>query len=317
MSSFSVSFDDPTGAYTKYYDELRTTFTAAGEYWSRHVPGSGSIELEVRFDPSISTIASAASSSVASGQIDGKTIYQQGVASEMMTGVDPNGTAPDAVTTIGASYLDQLWFDPHPMSRSAPVDPGKVDALSVFMHEIGHMIALNGWKDATGALPGTYESTFDAHTALLGSGLAFTGPAAEAAYGGPVPLSRFATGHLGNPGDAAASDLMNGVAFVTGTRYDISALDLAVLKDCGVSVRDAVGQAPAETGSNPLQGAPASEDFDLRHDMLRHLGAKLHHAEARDAADGTHLDPSDVAGLMAALHLHHHHAHADAWLGFG
>jgi hypothetical protein len=238
MSTFSVSFNDPTHAFSQYYGQLESAIAAAGEYWSRYVPGSGSIEVEVRFDPSIPTVASAAATAVSDGEIDGVTVYQQGVASEMMTGVDPNGAAPDAISTIGVSYLDQLWFDPDPMSRSAPVDPTKVDAVSVFTHEIGHMIALNGWKDpASGAMPGPYESSFDAQTAPFEGGLAFVGPAAEAVYGGPVPLSGFAPGHLGRPGDAAASDLMNGVTFYTGTRYAISALDVAIVEDSGVTVR--------------------------------------------------------------------------------
>jgi hypothetical protein len=238
MGTFSVSFNDPTHAFTQYYQELETTITAAGEYWNRYVPDSGSIEVEVRFDSSMPTVASSATTAVAAGQIGGVTVYQQGVASEMMTGVDPNGAAPDAISTIGTSYLNQLWFDPDPMSRSAPVDPTKVDALSVFTHEIGHMIALNGWKDpVSGALPGPYESAFDAHTAPFEGGLAFVGPTAEAVYGGPVPLSNFASGHLGRPGDAAASDLMNGVTFYTGTRYAISPLDIAIVEDSGVTVR--------------------------------------------------------------------------------
>lgn len=246
MSIFSVSFNDPTNAYSDYYENLRSMFEAAGEYWSRYLVGSAPIELEVRFDPSISTIASAAATSVPAGTADGVRVYQQGVASELMTGVDPNGAAPDAISTIGTAYLDRLWFDPDPESRSAPVDPDKVDALSVFMHEIGHMIALNGWKDpATGALPGPYQSTFDAQTSFVDGELAFVGEAAQAVYGGPVPLSLFASGHLGRPGDEAASDLMNGVALRTGTRYEISALDLAIMEDSGVAVREAIPDAPA------------------------------------------------------------------------
>jgi hypothetical protein len=242
MSTFSVSFVDPGQSFSQYYDALKSTIVAAGEYWNRYLPGSGSIELEVRFDASLPTAASAAYTSAVSGQSGGVTVYHQGVAAEMLSGVDPNGAAPDAVTTIGTGYLDQLWFDPDPMSRSAAVEPGKVDALSVFIHEIGHMIAFNGRKDtATGALPGPYQSTFDAQVAASSDGLAFVGSAAQAVHGGPVPVSGGAPGHLGNPGDAVAQDLMNGVAFDAGTRYEISALDVAIMKDCGLAVRQATG----------------------------------------------------------------------------
>jgi Ca2+-binding RTX toxin-like protein len=269
MTSFSVSFTDPTQSFVQYYDELRSTIVAAGEYWSRYLPGSGSIELEVRFDASIPTAASAACTSAYTGQGGGLAIFQQGVAAEMSTGVDPNGAAVDAVTTIGTAYLDQLWFDPDPMSRSAAVDPGKIDALSVFMHEIGHMIALNGWKDTqTGALPGAYESTFDAQTAMSSDGLAFVGAAAQAVYGGPIPISADAPGHFGNPGDAVAQDLMNGVAFETGARYEISALDVAIMRDCGIAVR------AASAGNDTLYGFAGADRLagEAGEDVLRGLG---------------------------------------------
>lgn len=263
MSNFSVSFYDPTRAYSEYYDNLSSTILAAGEYWSRYVPGSGSIEIEVRFDPAIATVASAACTSAPSGSAGGVATYQQGVAAEMMTGVDPNGAAPDGVSTIGTGYLDGLWFDPDPMSRSAEVDPDKVDALSVFMHEIGHMIALNGWKDpATGAMPGPWQSSFDAQTAVVDGGLAFVGASAMEVYGGPVPLTGATSGHLGNPGDAAASDLMNGVAFYTGTRYEISALDVAMVADCGVPVRAATAGNDALygfAGADALRGGKGDD----------------------------------------------------------
>ena len=46
--------------------------------------------------------------------------------------------------------------------------------------------------------------------------------------------------HLGNdvprPGSDLIPDLMNGVVFVRGDRYDISPLDLAIISDTGLAV---------------------------------------------------------------------------------
>jgi hypothetical protein len=348
MSIFSVSFNDPANAYSEFYEDLRSTFEAAGEYWSRYLVGSAPIELEVRFDPSIPTIASAAATSVAAGTADGVRVYHQGVASEMMTGVDPNGAAPDAISTIGTGYLDRLWFDPDHESRSAPVDPGKIDALSVFMHEIGHMIALNGWKDpATGALPGAYQSTFDAKTAVVGDELAFVGEAAQAVYGGPVPLSLFASGHLGRPGDEAASDLMNGVALRTGTRYEISALDVAIMKDAGVAVREPGPGADTLYGfatddrlaggrgndtlhglagddvfvyqgtrHRALDGRDEIRDFETGHDILRLVGIERRDVDILDSREGTVVDLDGGEVLLAGVHGYRSLAEADGWLEF-
>jgi hypothetical protein len=63
----------------------------------------------------------------------------------------------------------------------------------------------------------------------------FTGPQAEIAYGGAVPLTYNDYGHVGNaaprPGRDLIPDLMNGVETHWATRYVPSALDVAILKD--------------------------------------------------------------------------------------
>ena len=49
-----------------------------------------------------------------------------------------------------------------PTRQSAAVPANRTDARSVFLHEFGHAFAFNGWRDGqTGALPGSYQSTFD------------------------------------------------------------------------------------------------------------------------------------------------------------
>ena len=59
-------------------------------------------------------------------------------------------------------------------------------------------------------------------------------------YGGPVPVTFGNVAHIGNdssrPGSDLIPDLMNGVVFFRGTRYDISPLDLAIVADTGLTV---------------------------------------------------------------------------------
>ncbi len=88
------------------------------------------------------------------------------------------------------TYLrNQLWFDPNPTQRTAPVPADKTDAMSVFLHELAHAFAFNGWRDGDHRQPaGDYLSTFDQHVIEDGDILFFNGPEAMRQYGDrPVP----------------------------------------------------------------------------------------------------------------------------------
>ena len=68
-------------------------------------------------------------------------MFEQGAASEVLTGLDPNGAATDATIRIGTGYLtNELWFDPNAFARTAPVPSNKIDAESAFLHEMGHIL---------------------------------------------------------------------------------------------------------------------------------------------------------------------------------
>src|SRR3954462_11318634 len=74
-----------------------------------------------------------------------RDIFEQGAAFEVRTGTDPNGANPDIRIRIGTACLtNQLWFDPHPETRTDPIPANHIDALSVFIHEFGHAFAAIG-----------------------------------------------------------------------------------------------------------------------------------------------------------------------------
>ena len=240
--TYNVTFADPSGPYSSYYPAIAATMQAAGAAWNRYLPGSVSLEVVVTIDPNIPT---ANGSSETSGFVrnDGtRDIFEQGAAFEVRTGTDPNGASPDIGINIGANYLTNvLWFDPHPDTRTDPIPANRVDALSVFIHELGHAFVFNGWMNGTtGVLPATYMSTFDERTQFNGSNFFFTGTNAQATYGAPVPITYGNPFHLGNnsprPGSDLIPDLMNGVVYIYQTRYDISVLDVAIAKDVGVGL---------------------------------------------------------------------------------
>jgi hypothetical protein len=248
--TFQVGFNDTSSAYSSYYGDLQRTISAAGLAWTSHfapAPGDLTLTVGVSF-ASIATANGASATSSLVGTSGSRAIYEQGAAHKLKTGADDNGTAADIVFTVGTSgYLQQeLWFDPDPSARTAPVPSMQTDAMSVFLHEFGHAFGFNGFRDGiTGDLPGAYESTFDTNVTRVagargGPTLFFTGANAVSLYGGPVPLTFGNYAHIGNasPRDGfdLSTDLMNGLFFTRGTRYDISALDLAVMHDVGLPV---------------------------------------------------------------------------------
>jgi hypothetical protein len=239
--SHSITFLGLSDATHPYEQRLSSTIGSALDLWTRHLAGSASFEIEVMLTGDIER---AMAHSLTSGYVHDagpRQVFEQGIAYEIRTGLDPNGSAPDLRILLNGNYLqDELWFDPEPALRSTPVQADKTDAISVFAHELGHALAFNGWSDdSPGGRRLDYGSTWDLNTEYVGSFLYFVGASAMSLYGGPVPVTVGNNWHIGNatgPGADLATDLMNGLAFDRGARYDVSALDLAMLADMGVAL---------------------------------------------------------------------------------
>lgn len=239
--TYSVAFNDPFGQATSLYSAIDSHVGAALATWGSSLTGSANVAVRVDIN---TTTPRATGASVTSGLVRNAgtyNIFEQGLAYELRTGIDPNGAAADVVLTFNPNYLaNELWFDPNPTLRSAAVASNRTDAMSVFLHEFGHAIGFNGWGDAnTGAPPATYRSTWDDLVSYNGTNTFFNGARAMSLYGAPVPITYGNNFHLGNlpgPGANLIPDLMNGVLFNRGTRYNVSNMDLAILSDMGVGV---------------------------------------------------------------------------------
>jgi hypothetical protein len=274
--SFNTTFDASADMLTPEEREAIVWHVqAAGTRWTDavHAPLPSLIEIQISI-ADIPTANGASASTALIDTIDGRETYEQGVAHELFYNEDPTGPGPDGLITFGLDYLrNELWFDPDPFARTAPVPADRTDAMSTILHEFGHIIAYNGWADlATGEPPDTYWSIWDSWMAP-GSAPVFAGPAAVSAWGSAPALTIGNINHWGNPppgigvsvarcvpapvawrwnapvpptcsappsadrprgvtGDAnLIGELMNGVVFYRGTRYDISPLDRAVLQD--------------------------------------------------------------------------------------
>ena len=279
---FHVSFDASADVLTDTERAMiEEHVRRAGERWAEAIgiPTPRYIEIVISIDD-IPTANGGSTTTAFIGMIDGRDTFEQGVARELRLNEDPNMGEPDGHITIGLDYLrNELWFDPDPVLRTAPVPGNRTDAMSTMLHELGHIIAYNGWADLTTGAPNPdYWSIFDSWF-VSGASPVFAGPAATAAWGAPPELTignifhwanaaqqvegaqtrcvaepvfwrwgapvpsvcsvppsadapHGANGTDGSPG--LVNQLMNGVVFYRGTRYDISSLDIGVLRDVGL-----------------------------------------------------------------------------------
>ena len=187
-------------------------------------------------------------------------VQQAGTLIEMKTGVDPNGEAPDMIINIDPDFLKGAFLAPDPNFQEHSHDTRGVprndqaDMINFLLHEMGHGFGIGSDRNTdTGDLPRQVtpglisytETTFDKFIEIHSDGSAwFTGANAEQVYGGPVPVTTLKNGeqyeHFGNESVwnryDAAHDVMSGVGIANGYRYDITDLDIAVMKDIGAPV---------------------------------------------------------------------------------
>ena len=95
--TYSVQINDPDGLVTAEHAALLSNLEAAIGAWARYVGGSGSIEVELLIDDQINSAYGRSETNTSIGQWSGKTLVRDSVPHELMTGIDLNGSTPDAV----------------------------------------------------------------------------------------------------------------------------------------------------------------------------------------------------------------------------
>ena len=95
--NWNVSINDPGLAYQPYYAPIESNLSAALNEWSSHLVSNtpSSIEIEIGFSSSVNRSTGYSATSVYTNTLNGVNIYEQGVASEIRTGIDPNGATRD------------------------------------------------------------------------------------------------------------------------------------------------------------------------------------------------------------------------------
>lgn len=244
---------------------IRDNLLAAADAWTRHLNTASGVRIDVivRFDSSIPRAGGRSLTSSFVHNNGAFDVFEQGLASELRTGIDPNGSTPDVEIILNPNYTtNTLWFDPNPFDSTANIPANRVDGYSVLLHELGHALAFNGWRNVSTGAIGSYASTFDELTVVDDDGFSyFVGDMATTIYRDRVPLTWnnifHVANNLGFPGDDLITDLMNGVILHRARRYDISLLNLAIAYDVGVDVNPAIFIIPTPGSGLLLMGALA------------------------------------------------------------
>lgn len=244
--AYTVSLSDPTNSSQDA--DLLANVRAAARAWAGYINGFGTLDIQVNVSStSVGRANGGTASAVYLGQDGSRQLLENGTTNELKTGNDPNGSAPDLIINVDPNYLKTLWLNP---SNTTAIPKDKIDGLSVFAHEIGHGLGIQGYRDFSNGSLGAYETTWDKLVVINSNGSAsFVGSNAQGIYGGPASVTTNSPTqnyfHLGNSvNERDGQDLMNGIVFNYGTRYNISKLDLAIFKDLGLSVTgDELNQA--------------------------------------------------------------------------
>lgn len=266
----STEDDEITGETLRQIEELTDL---ALEAWSRYLGGVAGARLEAEVTVAeIDSLASARAGTFAidrtlddngSGRFDAgdRVVAAPGTLIELRSGFDPNGAEADIFITVSAERLRSGdFFLDTTLDRTVP--GRSFDLFSVLLHEIGHGLGFSSFADDVGVFStqefgppgGRFDavvlSGFDLATTITDDGRpVFTGEAALAAFGAPVPIE-FTTGEpgsdlshflAGQPAGSPPSDLraalLNPFIF-PGERSEIGALEIAVLEDIGFDIID-------------------------------------------------------------------------------
>ena len=262
---YTLTLSDTTGVFSSQQaTAILANARGAMEIFSRHIEGQGVLNVVITADLSGRTVGSGRSLAAVNKSIEnGKQVIHEGAVFELITGSDPNGDAMDVEVTLPLAYLtNSLWLDPDPTTRSTPVQAGKFDFVSFFLHEVGHALGFNGRGDlATGVVSGQFLSTYDALVQTQNGFPVFTGANAMAVYGGPVPLSTNIVNsytHLGRvASDGLELNLMEGSTFApAGFRWYVDQIELAVFRDLGLTT---VASPIADVGGSRFIGYAAND----------------------------------------------------------
>src|SRR5262249_40288412 len=246
--TFNFTISDNLNLFGGRQAQMMTDLQAAGTIWGQYLNGVAPINVNVIPDRTVGlATAGPTDFTPLNRQQGGFNVTEDGALNKARTGnPNRNGNPFDINISINPTVAQtSIYYDPSGVARTGQVPSNQSDFISLVLHELGHGLGFITQRTTSGPGTGTFPNgqmdTFGA-LSVFGTGgiLNFTGPQAQAVFGGPVPLtSEGPTGlsnftHLGqsNPPvpTSLGSELMR-PALVDGTKYYVSRLDVAILAD--------------------------------------------------------------------------------------
>ena len=228
--SFNSSSPDIGGLTAAEQQAVLDTVNAAATIWSWYLTSANiTLDLQINVDNSLFSGNVLAQGGPADFRptgttFNGQPVYDADTAIKLRTGQDINGSAPDLGIDLTVSSIRSMLFK---TDDYASVPANGVDALSVFLHEIEHGLGMVYFGDDADA-PGV--AVYD----TLVQNNRFIGPAVRAIYSLGAPLDPTSLAHLSET--SFGSDLMS-PTMENGLNEHISSLDLAILTDIGIGIR--------------------------------------------------------------------------------
>ena len=211
-----------------YLANVEASVKTALENLGKYISSKAVLNLEILTEnTSPKTLAESTATMVNTSGANGVTQTTSFLA-EAAAGTNLNGSTPDATVYINLADINQLSFSGTPAAN-------KYDLTSILTHEILHGIAFTGNLDQAGS--SAAKTPYDALVSMQNNSPVFTGTNAKTANkNAVVPLTTAAAGdgsayyHV-----AVANDLMSD-SLAKGQIRAISALDVGMLQDMGVTV---------------------------------------------------------------------------------
>ncbi len=241
LASFTIA--NNAGVALSIVNAVQALVQAAIDAWSAVLSGNSTSRVTITFAEIVPSgrVQGGNEASVPIGTFEGSNVFEPGTAYELRTGLEHTHSGADIHITIAREYLlNGLYLDTT-LETAGDIPNDRVDAYSVFLHEIGHAIGFIGYyNEENDSFSYNANTPYDTRLMLRGSEVFFDGPNVREIYGDAVPLTNDNYTHYGNtrayPGGSSdlLTGMMNGMVYYSGYRYSISALDLAIMADNGV-----------------------------------------------------------------------------------
>jgi hypothetical protein len=246
MWNVAVTYDDPNNFLVD-----KTVFTASLQsvvtYLNKFINGSTTLNVLVKVSETSTGRFAGGATPVQDHVENGLVWVTNAAAKEMAAGANQNGNAADLTIWVDPTtgYFKSLFFDTVPYDAERTVPATQTDGMTVLLHEVMHALGITSYRDASGGYGygGIYRTIWDGYTTQSGGKLLLDMPGFAAHGIDPVQVtSTSATQNNSHLGDAInlqngyLDDLMNGLYFYPGHRYEISELDVLILQGLGYSV---------------------------------------------------------------------------------